>query len=153
MIGSTPYAGETNLNYDGAAESSHPTPSSTLRTAIPGSGPTLEGPFCGGRPPGTGAGALCKGHPQAKELVDMTLSTLKLEGPCTLLHPGPHRRRTLETKIVVDAMQAGMTSLSPTSRAAIPGPSTRRSGILHLAAGGQGRGLHEAPEGRSATGS
>ncbi len=101
-----PYKGETKLNYDGRGGVKPPyqqldvTDGYTWLKAPRWKGHSVEvGPL---------ARVLmlyAKGHDQTKELVDMTLSTLKLEPRALFSTLGRTAARTLETKVVVDAMQ------------------------------------------------
>ncbi|MFZ0789440.1 MAG: nickel-dependent hydrogenase large subunit [Chromatiaceae bacterium] len=101
-----PYAGETNLNYDGRGGVKPP----YTQLDIADGYSWLKAPRWKGHSVEVGPLArvlvlYAKGHPQAKELVDMTLSTLKLETRALFSTLGRTAARTLETKIVVDAMQ------------------------------------------------
>ena len=86
-----PYAGETKLNYTGPA--SHPTRTSTSRTATPGSSRRA------GRARPVEVGPLARvlmlyatGHEQTKELVDDDAREARPARDGAVLHPGPHRR-------------------------------------------------------------
>ncbi|WP_295456285.1 nickel-dependent hydrogenase large subunit [uncultured Thiodictyon sp.] len=107
-----PYAGETTLDYDGRGGVQPPysqldvTDGYTWLKAPRWKGHAMEvGPL---------ARVLmlyATGHAQTKELVDMTLSTLKLEPRALFSTLGRTAARTLETKILVDAMQGWYDSL------------------------------------------
>ena len=98
-----PYQGETTLNYTGPEP-----PYQHLDVEQPYS--WLKSPRWQGKPMEVGPLArvlmlYAKGHEQTKELVDMTLKTLDLpvEGLFSTL--GRTAARTLECKLIVDAMQ------------------------------------------------
>ena len=98
-----PYKGETELAYDG------PKPP-YKQLDVDKSYSWLKSPRWNGKPMEVGPLArvlmlYAKGHEQTKELVEMTLK--KLDIPVTGLYStlGRTAARTLETKIIVDAMQ------------------------------------------------
>ncbi|MEN8167268.1 MAG: nickel-dependent hydrogenase large subunit [Pseudomonadota bacterium] len=98
-----PYAGETNLNYTG------PKPP-YKHLDVEQSYSWLKTPRWKGRPMEVGPLArvltlYAKGHEQTKELVHMTLSTLDLPVRALFSTLGRTAARTLETKIIADAMQ------------------------------------------------
>ncbi|WP_295385697.1 nickel-dependent hydrogenase large subunit [uncultured Thiodictyon sp.] len=107
-----PYAGETTLDYDGRGGVKPPysqldvTDGYTWLKAPRWKGHAMEvGPL---------ARVLmlyATGHAQTKELVDSTLSTLKLEPRALFSTLGRTAARTLETKILVDAMQGWYDAL------------------------------------------
>jgi Ni,Fe-hydrogenase I large subunit len=57
--------------------------------------------------------AYLRGHEQAKELIDSTLSALGAEPAALLSVCGRHAARALETKIVADAMAEWITQVKP----------------------------------------
>ncbi|MDJ0808012.1 MAG: nickel-dependent hydrogenase large subunit [Gammaproteobacteria bacterium] len=98
-----PYDGETNLNYSG------PKPP-YKQLDVEASYSWLKSPRWKGRPVEVGPLArvlmlYAKGHEQTKELVGMTLSKLDLPTSALFSTLGRTAARTLETKIVADAMQ------------------------------------------------
>ena len=107
-----PYAGETTLDYDGRGGVKPPYTQLDVEDGYS----WLKAPRWKGQAVEVGPLArvlllYAKGHDQTKELVDMTLS--KLELPVTALFStlGRTAARTLETKIVVDAMQGWYDAL------------------------------------------
>ena len=98
-----PYQGETEFAYDG------PKPPYT-QLDVDKAYSWLKSPRWKGKPMEVGPLArvlmlYARGHAQAKELVDLTLKTLDV--PITALYStlGRTAARTLETKIIADAMQ------------------------------------------------
>ncbi len=107
-----PYAGETKLDYDGRGGVKPP----YTQLNVDDGYSWLKAPRWKGQAVEVGPLArvlllYAKGHDQTKELVDMTLA--KLELPVTALFStlGRTAARTLETKIVVDAMQGWYDAL------------------------------------------
>jgi hydrogenase large subunit len=107
-----PYAGETKLDYDGRGGVKPPYTQLDVEDGYS----WLKAPRWKGHAVEVGPLArvlllYAKGHEQTKELVDMTLT--KLELPTTALFStlGRTAARTLETKIVVDAMQGWYDAL------------------------------------------
>jgi hydrogenase large subunit len=111
-LGLHPYAGETTLDYDGRGGVQPPysqldvTDGYTWLKAPRWKGHAMEvGPL---------ARVLmlyATGHAQTKELVDRTLATLKLEPRALFSTLGRTAARTLETKVLVDAMQGWYDAL------------------------------------------
>jgi len=101
-----PYAGETKLDYDGRGGVKPP-----YRQLDVADGYTwLKAPRWKGHAVEVGPLArvlmlYATGHAQTRELVDMTLATLKLDQRALFSTLGRTAARTLESKIVVDAMQ------------------------------------------------
>lgn len=98
-----PYDGETNLNYSGPKP-----PYDHLN--VDDSYSWIKSPRWKGKPMEVGPLArvlmlYASGHEQAKELVGMTLRTLDVPVDALFSTLGRTAARTLETKIVVDAMQ------------------------------------------------
>jgi hydrogenase large subunit len=98
-----PYDGETNLNYTG------PTPP-YKQLDVEQSYSWLKSPRWKGKPMEVGPLArvltlYAKGHEQTKELVQMALKTLDLPTQALFSTLGRTAARTLETKIIADAMQ------------------------------------------------
>ena len=98
-----PYDGETNLNYSGPKP-----PYDQLN--VDESYSWIKSPRWKGKPMETGPLArvlmlYAKGHEQTKELVNMTLNHLDLPIDALFSTLGRTAARTLETKIMVDAMQ------------------------------------------------
>lgn len=98
-----PYDGETNLNYTG------PKPP-YKHLDVEESYSWMKSPRWKGKPMEVGPLArvlllYAKGHEQTKELVDMTLSKLELPTRALFSTLGRTAARTLETKIIADAMQ------------------------------------------------
>ncbi len=111
-----PYAGETELSYD---ERGGVKPPYTQLNVEDGYS-WLKAPRWKGHSVEVGplarmlllyADSSAEAHPQAKELVDMTLTTLGLETRHLFSTLGRTAARTLETKIVVDAMQTWYDNL------------------------------------------
>ena len=101
-----PYDGETNLDYEGRGG---PQPPFSQLDVDQGYS-WLKSPRWQGRAMEVGPLArvlmlYATGHEQAKELVDMTLSTLEVPVEALFSTLGRTAARTLETKIIVDAMQ------------------------------------------------
>jgi hydrogenase large subunit len=113
-----PYAGETSLNYDGVEGRKGrggPKPPFTQLNVEDGYS-WLKAPRWKGQSVEVGPLArvlllYAKGHDQTRELVDMTLSTLKVDTRALFSTLGRTAARTLETKIVVDAMQTWYDAL------------------------------------------
>ncbi|MCB1875993.1 MAG: nickel-dependent hydrogenase large subunit, partial [Chromatiales bacterium] len=104
-----PYAGETELNYTG------PKPPYE-HLDVSQSYSWLKSPRWRGRPMEVGPLArvlmlYAKGHEQTRELVGSTLRTLGLETRHLFSTMGRTAARTLETKIIVDAMQTWYDNL------------------------------------------
>ena len=104
-----PYDGETNLNYTGPKP-----PYSQLN--VDESYSWLKSPRWKGKPMEVGPLArvlmlYASGHEQTKELVDMTLRTLDVPVDALFSTLGRTAARTLETKVIVDAMQAWKDNL------------------------------------------
>ena len=104
-----PYEGETSFNYDG------PQPPYE-HLDVDKSYSWLKSPRWRGKPMEVGplARALmlyAKGHPQMKELVDMTLKTLDVPVQALFSTLGRTAARTLETKVFADAMQGWLDQL------------------------------------------
>jgi hydrogenase large subunit len=98
-----PYDGETNLNYTGPKP-----PYKHLN--VEESYSWIKSPRWKGRPMEVGPLArvltlYAKGHEQTRELVHMTLKTLDLPVRALFSTLGRTAARTLETKIIADAMQ------------------------------------------------
>ncbi|MGD8590015.1 MAG: nickel-dependent hydrogenase large subunit [Chromatiales bacterium] len=98
-----PYAGETNLNYTG------PTPP-YRQLNVEESYSWLKSPRWKGQPMEVGPLArvlvlYAKGHEQTRELVNMALNKLELPTRALFSTLGRTAARTLETKIIADAMQ------------------------------------------------
>ena len=104
-----PYAGETNLNYTG------PTPPYE-QLDISQSYSWLKSPRWKGKAMEVGPLArvlmlYATGHEQTRELVGMTLKTLDVPVEALFSTLGRTAARTLETKIIVDAMQGWLNEL------------------------------------------
>ena len=104
-----PYDGETNLNYTGPKP-----PYDQLN--VDESYSWLKSPRWKGKPMEVGPLArvlmlYASGHEQTKELVDMTLRTLDVPVDALFSTLGRTAARTLETKVIVDAMQAWKDNL------------------------------------------
>ena len=104
-----PYDGETNLNYTG------PKPPYD-QLDVEKSYSWLKSPRWKGKPMEVGPLArvlmlYANGHEQTKELVDMTLRTLDVPVDALFSTLGRTAARTLETKVIVDAMQTWMDNL------------------------------------------
>jgi hydrogenase large subunit len=98
-----PYAGETKLNYTGPEP-----PYQQLNVDQAYS--WLKSPRWQGKPMEVGPLArvltlYAKGHEQTKELVEMTLNKLELPTQALFSTLGRTAARTLETKLIADAMQ------------------------------------------------
>jgi hydrogenase large subunit len=110
QAGLHPYAGETSLNYDGRGGVKPP----FTQLDVADGYSWLKSPRWKGHAVEVGplarmlllyADTQAAAHPQAKELVDMTLAKLELPVRGLFSTLGRTAARTLETKIVVDAMQ------------------------------------------------
>jgi len=104
-----PYDGETNLNYTGPKP-----PYDQLN--VEESYSWLKSPRWKGKPMEVGPLArvlmlYASGHEQTKELVDMTLRTLDVPVDALFSTLGRTAARTLETKVIVDAMQTWKDNL------------------------------------------
>ncbi|MGD9094856.1 MAG: nickel-dependent hydrogenase large subunit [Chromatiales bacterium] len=104
-----PYDGETNLNYTGPKP-----PYDQLN--VDESYSWLKSPRWKGKPMEVGPLArvlmlYASGHEQTKELVDMTLRTLDVPVDALFSTLGRTAARTLETKVIVDAMQTWKDNL------------------------------------------
>jgi hydrogenase large subunit len=107
-----PYAGETRFDYDGRGG---PTPP-FQHVEVEDGYSWLKSPRWKGHAMEVGPLArmlllYATGHDQAKELVGMTLSSLKLPVDALFSTLGRTAARTLETKIVADAMQGWYDAL------------------------------------------
>ena len=111
-----PYAGETSLNYDGRGGVKPP----FTQLDVADGYSWLKSPRWKGHAMEVGplarmlllyADTNAAAHPQAKELVDMTLTQLDLPVRGLFSTLGRTAARTLETKIVVDAMQTWYDNL------------------------------------------
>jgi hydrogenase large subunit len=110
-----PYDGETNLNYTGPKP-----PYDQLN--VDESYSWLKSPRWKGKPMEVGPLArvlmlYASGHEQTKELVDMTLRTLDVPVDALFSTLGRTAARTLETKVIVDAMQTWKDNLVANIRA------------------------------------
>ncbi|MBL3598649.1 MAG: nickel-dependent hydrogenase large subunit [gamma proteobacterium endosymbiont of Lamellibrachia anaximandri] len=141
-----PYDGETNLNYTGPKP-----PYKHLN--VEESYSWIKSPRWKGKPMEVGPLArvlilYAKGHEQTKELVNMTLKTLDLPVRALFSTLGRTAARTLETKVIADAMQGWQDQLianikagdTKTFNEALWEPSTWPSQC-------QGVGFMEAPRG------
>jgi hydrogenase large subunit len=113
-----PYDGETSLDYEGRGG---PQPPYNQLNVDDGYS-WLKSPRWQGRAMEVGPLArvlmlYASGHDQAKELVDMTLSTLEVPVDALFSTLGRTAARTLETKIIVDAMQTWYDNLVANIRA------------------------------------
>ena len=104
-----PYDGETNLNYTGPKP-----PFAQLN--VDESYSWLKSPRWKGKPMEVGPLArvlmlYASGHEQTKELVDMTLRTLDVPVDALFSTLGRTAARTLETKVIADAMQTWKDNL------------------------------------------
>ncbi|GAB4290050.1 MAG: nickel-dependent hydrogenase large subunit [Thiohalomonadaceae bacterium] len=104
-----PYDGETNLNYTG------PTPP-YAHLDVDKSYSWLKSPRWKGKPMEVGPLARvlmlhARGHAQTQELVNMTLRTLDVPVQALFSTLGRTAARTLETKIIVDAMAGWYSQL------------------------------------------
>jgi hydrogenase large subunit len=107
-----PYKGETTLDYDGRGGVKPPYQQLDVTDGYT----WLKAPRWKGRAVEVGPLArvlmlYAKGHEQTKKLVDSTLTTLKLEPRALFSTLGRTAARTLETKILVDAMQGWYDAL------------------------------------------
>jgi hydrogenase large subunit len=111
-----PYAGETSLNYDGRGGVKPP----FTQLDVADGYSWLKSPRWKGHAMEVGplarmlllyADTKAAAHPQAKELVDMTLTQLDLPVRGLFSTLGRTAARTLETKIVVDTMQTWYDNL------------------------------------------
>jgi len=107
-----PYQGETRLDYDGRGGVKPPYQQLDVTDGYT----WLKAPRWKGHAVEVGPLArvlmlYAQGHAQTKELVDMTLATLKLEPRALFSTLGRTAARTLESKIVVDAMQGWYDAL------------------------------------------
>jgi hydrogenase large subunit len=107
-----PYKGETTLDYDGRGGVKPPYQQLDVTDGYT----WLKAPRWKGRAVEVGPLArvlmlYAKGHEQTKELVDSTLTTLKLEPRALFSTLGRTAARTMETKILVDAMQGWYDAL------------------------------------------
>jgi hydrogenase large subunit len=107
-----PYKGETTLDYDGRGGVKPPYQQLDVTDGYT----WLKAPRWKGRAVEVGPLArvlmlYAKGHAQTKELVDSTLATLKLEPRALFSTLGRTAARTMETKILVDAMQGWYDAL------------------------------------------
>ncbi|MGD2074565.1 MAG: nickel-dependent hydrogenase large subunit [Gammaproteobacteria bacterium] len=104
-----PYAGETNLNYTG------PTPPYE-HVDVEKSYSWMKSPRWKNKPMEVGPLArvlmlYARGHEQTQDLVDMTLSKLDVPQRALFSTLGRTAARTLETKIIADAMQVWYDNL------------------------------------------
>jgi hydrogenase large subunit len=107
-----PYVGETELDYDGRGGPKPPFAHIDVEDGYS----WLKSPRWNGHSMEVGPLArvlvlYAKGHPQTKELVDMALSKLELPVEALFSTLGRTAARTLETKVVVDAMQTWYDNL------------------------------------------
>ena len=107
-----PYRGETTLDYDGRGGVKPPYQQLDVSDGYT----WLKAPRWQGHAVEVGPLArvlmlYAKGHEQTKELVDSTLATLKLEPRALFSTLGRTAARTLETKLLVDAMQGWYDAL------------------------------------------
>jgi hydrogenase large subunit len=148
-----PYAGQTNLDYDGRGGVKPPYTQLDVNDGYS----WLKSPRWKGHSVEVGplarmlllyANPQAEAHAQAKELVDMTLSTLGVDTRALFSTLGRTAARTLETKIVVDAMQTWYDNLVANIKAGddktfnetLWDPSTWPSSA-------RGAGIMEAPRG------
>jgi hydrogenase large subunit len=144
-----PYVGETSLDYDGRGGPQPP----FSHVNVDDGYSWLKSPRWKGHAVEVGPLArvlvlYAKGHPQTKELVDMTLTKLDLPVEALFSTLGRTAARTLETKVMVDAMQVWYDGLianikagdSKTFNEALWDPSTWPKKC-------QGAGYMEAPRG------
>jgi len=113
-----PYDGETAFDYDGRGGPKPPYQQLNVDDGYS----WLKSPRWKGKAMEVGPLArvltlYAKGHAQTKELVDMTLSTLDVPVTALFSTLGRTAARTLETKIVVDAMQTWYDNLVANIRA------------------------------------
>jgi hydrogenase large subunit len=107
-----PYVGETSLDYDGRGGPKPP----FAHVDVEDGYSWLKSPRWKGHAMEVGPLArvlvlYAKGHPQTKELVDMALNKLELPVEALFSTLGRTAARTLETKVVVDAMQTWYDNL------------------------------------------
>jgi hydrogenase large subunit len=107
-----PYSGETALNYDGRGGVKPP----YTQLDVSDGYTWLKAPRWKGHSVEVGPLArvlmlFARGHAQTQELVNMALRTLNLEPRALFSTLGRTAARTLETKIVVDAMQGWYNEL------------------------------------------
>jgi len=145
-VGLHPYKGETSLNYDG------PEPPYE-HLDIDQSYSWLKSPRWKGHPMEVGPLSrmlmlYATGHEQAKELVNLTLTTLDVPVDALFSTLGRTAARTLETKIIVDSMQTWKDNLVNNIRA---GETKTFNEVLwepsSWPAHAQGAGFTEAPRG------
>ena len=113
-----PYAGETRFDYDGRGGVKPP----YTQLDVSDGYTWLKAPRWKGHAVEVGPLArvlllYAKGHDQTRELVDMALSTLKAEPRALFSTLGRTAARTIETKIVGDAMQGWYDALVANIRA------------------------------------
>jgi hydrogenase large subunit len=115
-VGLHPHAGETSLNYDGRGGVKPP----FTQLDVTDGYSWLKAPRWKGHAVEVGplarmlllyADTKAAAHPQAKELVDMTLTQLDLPVRGLFSTLGRTAARTLETKIIVDNMQSWFDNL------------------------------------------
>jgi hydrogenase large subunit len=148
-----PHAGETNLDYDGRGGVKPPYTQLDVNDGYS----WLKSPRWNGHSMEVGplarmlllyADTNAAAHPQAKELVDMTLTKLDLPVRGLFSTLGRTAARTLETKIVVDAMQTWFDNLIANIKS---GDSTTFSSALWEPSTwpreAKGAGFMEAPRG------
>jgi len=113
-----PYEGETNLDYEGRGGPQPPYQQLNVEDGYS----WLKSPRWKGKAVEVGPLArvltlYAKGHAQTKELVDMTLRTLDVPVTALFSTLGRTAARTLETKVVADAMQTWYDNLVTNIRA------------------------------------
>ena len=107
-----PYEGQTKFDYDGRGGPKPPYQQLDVQDGYS----WLKAPRWKGKAMEVGPLArvltlYAKGHPQTKELVDMTLRTLDVPVTALFSTLGRTAARTLETKVVADAMQTWYDNL------------------------------------------
>ncbi len=107
-----PWKGETKLNYKGRGGPNAPYQQLNVEDGYS----WLKSPRWKGKPMEVGPLArvlmlYAKGHDQTKELVDSTLSTLGVDKRALFSTLGRTAARTLETKVIVDAMHNWFNTL------------------------------------------
>ena len=113
-----PYDGETSFDYEGRGGPQPPFKQLNVDDGYS----WLKSPRWQGKAMEVGPLArvlmlYAKGHEQTKELVDMTLSTLDVPVDALFSTLGRTAARTLETKVIVDAMQTWYDNLVANIRA------------------------------------
>ena len=144
-----PWDGETKLNYEGRGGPKPPYKQLDVNDGYS----WLKSPRWKGHSMEVGPLArvllmYARGHDQTRELVDYTLRTMDAPVEALFSTLGRTAARTLETKIVADAMQGWMDQLLGTLRAGHTPPCTEVP--WHPSSGPRdpkGVGVHEAPRG------